>query len=169
MIAWLCTIMTIVAVLAGARQWRSNLAFLEDRLTIDDSEWVQFLRPFRGKVKWAFSPQSIFVFHAGLSVPPKLAVLSLKRFWTGQISVARIRSLLQEYQPEVIAVDHRHDQGPLHCVRELNYQLVCEGRECLLYVRTDFTNRIASRLGSSVLSEKFGPDFKSIMGEPKQN
>jgi hypothetical protein len=141
-VSWLCALLVATLVLAGASQARSAIAFLDDRLEVNDSEWVQFLCPFQGKVRWAFSPQSIFAFHAGLRVPPKLAVLSLKRFWTGQISVVTILSLLQEYQPEVIAISHQHDQGPLHGIRKLNYHLICEGRDCLLFVRNDFLNHI---------------------------
>jgi hypothetical protein len=55
----------------------------------------------------------MYLFHAGLKVPPELAVLSLKRFWSRQISADRIYTLLGKYKPEVVLIGRESLSGVL--------------------------------------------------------
>jgi len=69
----------------------------------------------------------IYAFHAGLLVPPPLAVIPRKRVWSGQIDSAELVDLLQRYRPEQIVLfgslqvgaefyaflDRNYDEKPL--------------------------------------------------------
>jgi len=62
----------------------------------------------RVEARWVFTDRPAYVFQAGMAVPPELAVLSKKRFWTGQINSAAIVDVLRRYLPEIILL-----AGPL--------------------------------------------------------
>ena len=44
----------------------------------------------KAQAKWVYADNPIYIFHAGLKTPPELAVVTLKRFWPGQINTFQI-------------------------------------------------------------------------------
>jgi hypothetical protein len=80
-----------------------------------------------------FADQPIYSFHSGISVPPRLAILSLKRFWTGEMSNARLVSELEAARPGLMLLVN--DPGE-RCFQDLlngDYQLVYEDAASRLY------------------------------------
>ena len=71
---------------------------------IQDCQIVTTMRRYAARTHWVYARSSIYAFHAGLPVPPELAVLAAKRFWSGQISDAQILAVIQRYAPEQILV-----------------------------------------------------------------
>jgi hypothetical protein len=61
---------------------------------------VGFYR-FKPFTKLMFSDQPIYSFYSDVPMPPRLAMLSLKRFWTGDMDNARIGSELKASMPGV--------------------------------------------------------------------
>ena len=59
------------------------------------------LKPF---TSFIFAEQPTYSFHARIPLPPKLAVLSLKRLWSGDITNECITAKLQAVKPGVILV-----------------------------------------------------------------
>jgi hypothetical protein len=51
---------------------------------------------------WVFVDKPILAFRANLLVPPELAVLSIKRFASGNISFQDIPAILEKYKPDQI-------------------------------------------------------------------
>jgi hypothetical protein len=49
---------------------------------------------------WVYAQPVIYPFHAGMAVPPELAVVMLKQFWLGDTKTREIVEICQCYQPE---------------------------------------------------------------------
>jgi hypothetical protein len=91
---------------------------------------IERFKPF---TQFMFADQPIYSFHSGIPVPPRLAILSLKRFWTGEMSNARIVSELDATRPGLMLLGN--DPGE-RCFQELlntHYQLVYEDAANRLY------------------------------------
>ena len=63
---------------------------------------VSVLRQSQAQTRWLLTDNPLYAFHAGLQVPPPLAVPSLKRFHTGQLDADDLLSILKDYEPEQI-------------------------------------------------------------------
>ena len=63
---------------------------------------VRQMKEYRESTTWVFTDRVIYAFHAGLLVPPELAVIPSKRIWSQQINPSQIVSQLRRYQPEQI-------------------------------------------------------------------
>jgi hypothetical protein len=48
------------------------------------------MKEYCGKRRLAYSEYGLYTFHAQFPVPPELAIITLKRFWSGQVSTAEI-------------------------------------------------------------------------------
>jgi hypothetical protein len=72
----------------------------EERTT--DNDVVNQIKQYRGRVKWVFTQRNILTAQAGYVVPPEIAVLPLKRFWTGKITGQIILETVKRYQCEVL-------------------------------------------------------------------
>jgi hypothetical protein len=57
---------------------------------------------YADRTHWVYTQPIIFPFHARLAVPPELAVVMLKRYWSGQITPKEIVALCRRYQPEQV-------------------------------------------------------------------
>jgi hypothetical protein len=85
-------------------------------------------------LQFMFADQPIYSFHSGIPVPPRLAILCLKRFWTGEMSNARLVTELEASRPGLMLLIN--DPGE-RCFQELlnnHYQLVYEDATSRLYV-----------------------------------
>ena len=66
---------------------------------------------------WVFTDRPVYAFHAGSLIPPEMAVLSKKRFWTGQVSEDSVVSCLRHYRPGFVLLagplrqDYKFRQG----------------------------------------------------------
>ena len=77
-------------------------AGLNSRETIADSEVINVLKEYRGKVKWIYTRDNFAAVHAGYVVPPELTILSKKRFWSGNATERMVIDTVNRYQCEVL-------------------------------------------------------------------
>ena len=80
------------------------------------------------------SDEPIFTFHSGIPLPPKLAILSLKRFWTGDMTNARLVSELEAARPEILLLGNDSRPRPFQDLLDRDYRLVYEEATHRLYV-----------------------------------
>jgi hypothetical protein len=73
-------------------------------------------------------------FHARVPVPPELAVVVAKRFWSGQISSEAILAACKHYRPEQVLLSNRLASGDWKQFLDAGYTLVCADKTSLLYV-----------------------------------
>jgi hypothetical protein len=88
---------------------------------------------FKPLTQYLFADQPIYSFHSGVPLPPRLAILSLKRFWTGEMSNARIVSELEANRPGLMLLGNDPGERCFQALLNGDYQLVYEDAGSRLY------------------------------------
>lgn len=65
---------------------------------------VMALQKHAAAARWIFTDNLITAFWARVPVPPELAVIPLKRVWSGQISGEQVKRCLERYRPELVLI-----------------------------------------------------------------
>lgn len=79
-----------------------NVRDLRQRPRVEASAIIAKMKERASATHWAYADNPVYVFHAGLTTPPGLAVVTLKRFWSGQITTAGIVETCRRFQVEQI-------------------------------------------------------------------
>lgn len=69
-----------------------------------DPTVMQLVLKYRESTHWVFTDRPIYAFYAGLLVPPEIAVMSRKRFNSGDLTLDYLLKILQTYRPEQIVL-----------------------------------------------------------------
>ncbi|HEV2210727.1 MAG TPA: hypothetical protein VG167_18285 [Verrucomicrobiae bacterium] len=92
------------------------------------------MRRYAGGTHWVCASDAMYAFQAQLSVPPELAVVMAKRFWSGQISAAQIVKVCWKYKPEQVLLPNGRISADWRDFLNPDYELVYADREFVLYV-----------------------------------
>ena len=71
-----------------------------------------------------YADDPIYSFHAGIPLPPDLALLTLKRFWAGDMTNDRLTTEISEIKPEIILLKNDGRQVPFQRLLEDQYRLI---------------------------------------------
>jgi hypothetical protein len=99
---------------------------------------IERFKPF---TKFMFSDQPIYSFHADLPMPPHLAVLSLKRLWTGELDNAGIRAELETLKPGLILLGKESREVPYEELLNREYRLVYQDSANRLYAHETISKK----------------------------
>lgn len=96
---------------------------------------------YRDSTRWIYTDRPIFAFHAGLAMPPFLAVMPYKRVKNGLLPAERILAVLKDYRPEQILLFRpKGPTSPPRSFLDENYRPIStEG--AALFVRKDLPER----------------------------
>ena len=99
----LCALVALVLVRAEGRL-ESGVKNLRERERVETSPILAKMKENAGRTHWVYVqyPHEIYPFQAQLLMPPELALVTLKRFWSDQISEAQIIEICRHYQPEQV-------------------------------------------------------------------
>lgn len=75
---------------------------------------VNLLQQHQRHDRWIFTDRPIYAFYAGLRVPPEIAVLSIKRVLTAQISQDKLLEVLKNYQPDQLLLSRFRVEASRH-------------------------------------------------------
>ncbi|MFE1746642.1 ArnT family glycosyltransferase [Coleofasciculus sp. H7-2] len=67
-------------------------------------EVMNLVLKHKDSTQWIFTDRPIYAFYAGLPVPPEIAVMSDKRFRSGNLTFDDIIAVLKKYRPEQIVL-----------------------------------------------------------------
>lgn len=127
-------------VTAGEMRLRSAVAWVGMLPRIDDGALVSRMREFAGGTQWVYTKSTMYAFHAKLPVIPPLAVLPLKRFWSGQITEGQILTIVKHYRPEQMLLNEELSSEMKEFVNT-NYALVHEYGRYQLFVRNSLVRQ----------------------------
>ncbi len=99
---------------------------------------IQRFKPF---TTFLFTDQPIYSFHSGIPVPPRLAVLSLKRFWTGDITTAQLVAELDSVKPGLMLLANDTRELPYQELLNREYQLVYQDGANRLYAHRSIARK----------------------------
>lgn len=122
----------------SATAWMSARIYLEEHTLrnaarLYTSLVLKEIERYRPFTKFMFSDQPIFSFHADVPMPPHLAVISLKRLWSGDLSNNAIRAELEEVKPGLILLGTMSQEVPYGELLTREYKLVYQDGENRLY------------------------------------
>lgn len=89
----------------GIDQIAQQILWLRSMPSASDSLVVAQMRKYAARTRWVFTKNNIYAFYAKLPVPPKLMIITKKRFWTHQINEDEIFAQVVRASPEQILVD----------------------------------------------------------------
>jgi hypothetical protein len=91
---------------------------------------IERLKPFS---HWMYTDQLVYSFHADIPMPPPLAVVPLKRLWTGDMTSARIAAEMSRFKPEVILLRNATREVPFQELLQTNYRMIYQDDKLRLY------------------------------------
>ena len=94
-------IVSLVLVVAPKRAW-NELMCLSAAAPAPGDLFVIKLSNHAAQTRWVFTDRAVYAFWARLPVPPELAVIPRKRFWSGSITETEVLKCLERYRPEQI-------------------------------------------------------------------
>jgi hypothetical protein len=99
-----------------------------------ESPLVEKMKQYAPGTRWVYAQPVIYPFQAGLPVPPEIAVVMLKRYWSGQITPKEIVDVCRRYQPEQLLLYRARSSGEWKELLAADYRPVYEDTNCVLYV-----------------------------------
>jgi hypothetical protein len=91
---------------------------------------VERLKPF---TKFMYTDDPVYSFHTGIPLPPKLGVVSLKRFWSGDLTNARLAEELEAVKPGILLLKNDARELPFNDLIHEQYRLIYEDASHRLY------------------------------------
>lgn len=101
---------------------------------VRDNALVEQMRRYAQGTRWVYTRFTMYPFHAGLEVVPELAVLPLKRFWSGRITGEQIVAMLRARRPELVLLSTERGSAELEEWLAVEYVRVYEDAAHRLYV-----------------------------------
>lgn len=119
--------------------WMSARIVLEiwsirSRPTIRSALFLEDIEKYKPCAKFFYTEELAYSFHAGIPMPPKLAVAALKRFWSGDMTNAKLREEMWAVKPEIILLKNETRIVPFSDLVESQYALVYEDAQFRLFV-----------------------------------
>ncbi len=96
---------------------------------------------FKPYTTFMFSDQPIFTFHAQIPMPPHLAVISLKRLWSGDMSNRRLTAEIESVKPGLILLGNNGLEVPYQALLNREYRLVYRDSASLLYAHQSIARK----------------------------
>jgi len=88
---------------------------------------------FKPFTDWIYTDNLTYSFYSGVPIPPQLAVVSLKRLWSGEITEGGVAAEMQKYKPGLIALRNDTRELPFQTRLNAEYRLVYHDAENRLY------------------------------------
>ena len=111
---------------------------------VSGSALLAKMRQYSPRTHWVYAQPVIYPFHAGLPVPPKIAVVMLKRYWSGQITPVEIVDVCRQYKPEQLVLYRPRAGGEWTELLKTDYRQVYEDANCLLYVSKGILSEVGA-------------------------
>jgi len=91
---------------------------------------IERYRPFS---RFLYVEEPVYSFRADIPMPPKLAVGALKRYWSGDLTNARMVEELQRVRPGMLLLANDTRERPFQDWMQAEYRLVYEDARHRLY------------------------------------
>jgi 4-amino-4-deoxy-L-arabinose transferase-like glycosyltransferase len=122
----LLTGLVLASIDYGGRRLAEVSEAIRMQESVNRSPVVAAARHYAGKTRWVYSDGPIHAFHAGLLMIPELAVVSPKRYWSGEITPEQVLRLIMQYQPEQVILGIDNGNSLVENYVTGTYKLVAE-------------------------------------------
>ncbi|MBE0541117.1 MAG: glycosyltransferase family 39 protein [Verrucomicrobia bacterium] len=105
---FVCAGLTVVAFglvfVPVAVRLDSTFKILNAMPRVKESTVLTIMKANFAEDQWIFTFPPAYAFHVGALVPPELAVLSFKRYWSGEMTNDRLIYILEAYRPKQMLI-----------------------------------------------------------------
>jgi hypothetical protein len=122
-------------LLRSSARLRAEIVDMRQHERVASSAVLTKIKQHAPATHWIYAEPGTYAFHAGLPVPPELAVTSRKRFWSGQITTNQIVEICRRYGVEQIVLQPGAATGPWSDFLQ-SYKLVSRDPQVVLYIST---------------------------------
>ena len=132
----LCVFAALILV-RSERRLEAGVENLQARIRADADPVLAKMKEYAGRTRWVYVQygNETYPFHAQLPMPPEIAVVTLKRFWSDQISIKEIVETCRRYQVEQLLLKRTQPGEDWNELLQ-GYRVVYEGKDYVLYVAT---------------------------------
>ena len=133
--AWLLSILCVcMAAWMAARVWLQVRGIRQSPQLYTDLALPEMrrLKPFTEII---YTDESIYSFHIGIPLPPQLGVISLKRFWSGDMSTGQFVEILRAAKPGLMLLQNSTQELSFGDLLNSEYRLIYEDSTHRLYAR----------------------------------
>jgi hypothetical protein len=99
----------------------------------DANPIVKKMKEYAGRTHWVYSEAGLYAFHARLPMPPEIAVVTLKRFWSDQITTEEIVETCKRYQVEQLLLNPNKIENDWKDLLN-DYDIVYQDTNSALYI-----------------------------------
>jgi len=132
----LCTLTALVLV-RSERRFESILKDFHAHSTVGNDPVVGKIKEYANRTHWVYAEQDIYPFQAGLSMPPELTAVVLKRYWSRQITPEEVVNTCKRYHAELLLLNPAHvGSGWNNLLTE--YNIAYSNTNILMYVTKQF-------------------------------
>jgi len=111
-----------------------ELKRMQARPKIANSRILTRIHQYRDQTRWFYAQPVVYAFHARLPVPPELAVVTLKRYWSGEMTWQKLLKTVERYHPEQMLLLNSPMGPEWNEFLSTKYRLECEEGQMRLYV-----------------------------------
>jgi 4-amino-4-deoxy-L-arabinose transferase-like glycosyltransferase len=116
----------------GARLYLQVTNLRQSAMTYS-SPVIEQINLFQASAGWLYTDKLIYSFHSSIPMVPSLAVVPIKRMWSGEMTNVRLAHELEAYKPGVIALVNDGRDVPFKDLLDRDYQLVYMDPENRVY------------------------------------
>jgi hypothetical protein len=110
-----------------------QVANLRQAPRIDSSPVIAQLQRFWPFTQWLYADKLVYSFHSGIPMVPSLAVVPIKRLWSGELDNAGIRRELIKFKPGLMLLLNDGRDVPFKDLLDAEYQMVYLDSDNRLY------------------------------------
>jgi len=88
-------------------------------------------KPF---TEFFFADEPIYTFHSDIPMPPRLAVISLKRLWSGDMTPAKLRAEMEKIKPGLVLLGNDTAELPFQELMDTEYRMCYQDTKYRLFV-----------------------------------
>jgi hypothetical protein len=159
--SWTALALCVLTALALARSERRlewTMRDLRSRPRAEENPIVRKMVENADHTRLVYSESGIYPFHSGLPVLPQLAIISSKRFWSGNITTGEIIELCRLEKPELIVLPRTTINAEWKSFLGQHYNLIGTDEKSLLYS--------SGRIGQQVIRLRLSEDTPEEVGSP---
>ena len=106
---------------------------LRGRTRLDASPVLAKMKEYAGRTHWVYADNQVYTFHLQLPMPPELAMVSLKRFWSDQITTREVVETCRHYRTEQLLLNPAKIGPEWDDFLNADYSMVYQDKDSVLY------------------------------------
>jgi hypothetical protein len=135
-IAFLLAGSTLISIIAskGGTRLTEEIHNIRAQRRTEQSGLLEAMKLYRDQTRWVYSTAPIYAFHAEVLMIPELAVVPLKRFWSGDLTQQNIVNIVRQYHPEQVLFRSEPTLPEMNAYLKENYEIAYDDDYHVLWV-----------------------------------